>query len=66
VVDGVAPSPPNRWPGHFARQYLERCWNIALLRSEVIGFAAVCGLSCASMLAAMLALMLYRRSEHRM
>lgn len=39
---------------------------IALLRSEVIGFAAVCGLYCASMLAAMLALMLYRRSEYRM
>jgi hypothetical protein len=39
---------------------------IALLRSEVIGFAAVSGLYCASMLAAMLALMLYRRSEYRM
>jgi flagellar biosynthetic protein FliP len=39
---------------------------IALLRSEVIAFAAVCGLYCAVMTAAMLALMLYRRSEYTM
>ena len=39
---------------------------IALLRSDVIGFAAVCGLYCAVMMAAMLALMLYRRSEYTM
>jgi hypothetical protein len=39
---------------------------IALLRSDVIGFAAVCGLYCALMLAAMLALMGYRRSEYTM
>jgi len=39
---------------------------IALLRSEVIGFAAVCGLYCVVMMAAMLALMLYRRSEYTM
>ena len=37
---------------------------IALLRSDVIAFAAVCGLYCASMLAAMLVLMLYRRDEY--
>jgi len=39
---------------------------IALLRSEVIAFAAVCGLYCAVIMAAMLALMLYRRSEYAM
>jgi hypothetical protein len=39
---------------------------IALLRSDVIAFAAVCGLYCAAMMAAMLALMLYRRSEYTM
>lgn len=39
---------------------------IALLRSDVIGFAAVCGLYCALMMAAMLVLMLYRRSEYAM
>jgi flagellar biosynthetic protein FliP len=39
---------------------------IALLRSDVIGFGAVCGLYCAAMLAAMLALMRYRRNEYTM
>jgi hypothetical protein len=39
---------------------------IVLLRSDVIAFAAVCGLHCALMMAAMLALMLYRRSEYTM
>jgi hypothetical protein len=39
---------------------------IALLRADVIAFAAVCGLYCATMMAAMLALMLYRRSEYSM
>jgi flagellar biosynthetic protein FliP len=39
---------------------------IALLRSDVIGFGAVCGLYCAVMMAAMLALMRYRRSEYTM
>jgi flagellar biosynthetic protein FliP len=39
---------------------------IALVHSDVIGFAAVCGLYCAVMMAAMLALMLYRRSEYTM
>ncbi len=39
---------------------------IALLRSDVIAFAAVCGLYCAVMMAAMLALRLYRRSEYTM
>ena len=39
---------------------------IALLRFDVIGFAAVCGLYCAVMMAAMLVLMLYRRSEYTM
>jgi flagellar biosynthetic protein FliP len=39
---------------------------IALLRSEMIAFAAVCGLYCAVMMAAMLALMGYRRSEYTM
>jgi hypothetical protein len=37
---------------------------IVLLRSEVIGFAAVCGLYCAVMMVAMLVLMLYRRSAY--
>ena len=37
---------------------------IALLRADVIAFAAVCGLYCASMLIAMLVLMLYRRDEY--
>jgi uncharacterized membrane protein YdjX (TVP38/TMEM64 family) len=39
---------------------------IVLLRADVIVFAAVCGVYCASMMAAMLALMLYRRSEYSM
>jgi hypothetical protein len=39
---------------------------IALLRSDVIAFAAVCGLYCTLMMAAMLTLMLYRRSEYTM
>jgi hypothetical protein len=39
---------------------------IALLRADVIAFAAVCGLYCAVMMAAMLVLMLYRRSEYTM
>jgi hypothetical protein len=37
---------------------------IALLRADVIAFAAVCGLYCAAMLLAMLVLMLYRRSDY--
>jgi hypothetical protein len=36
-----------------------------LLRSEVVGFGAVCGLSVAVVMAAMLLLMRYRRSETR-
>ena len=39
---------------------------IALLRLHVIVFGAVCGLYCASMIVAMLVLMLYRRSEYAM
>jgi hypothetical protein len=37
---------------------------IVLLRADVVAFAAVCGLYCATMLLAMLALMLYRRDEY--
>jgi hypothetical protein len=39
---------------------------IVLLRADVIAFAAVCGLYCGVMMAAMLALMGYRRSEYTM
>ena len=39
---------------------------IALLRADVIAFAAVCGLYCGLMMATMLALMGYRRGEYTM
>jgi hypothetical protein len=39
---------------------------IALLRLEVIVFAAVCALYCGLMMVAMLALMVYRRREYAM
>jgi hypothetical protein len=39
---------------------------MVLLRSNIIAFASVCGLYCASMAAAMLILMLVRRSEYAM
>jgi hypothetical protein len=39
---------------------------MVLLRSNIIAFASVCGLYCASMAAAMLIVMFVRRSEYAM
>ena len=47
-----------------AAMFLPAIPCIVLLRWHVIVFGAVCGLYCATMIAAMLILMLYRRGEY--
>jgi flagellar biosynthetic protein FliP len=61
-----------RHPGHgwrssaemTAAMFLPAIPCIVLLRWHVIVFGAVCGWYCATMIAAMLVLMLYRRCEY--